>query len=108
MSNQSTNSSVWSDLKYGFKTYFGKPPLMHRGVYWARTITFIFIGMVTYVVAKDLITCECQCGATLSMNAGLEDSVPTTKVDLADESEYLSELLVEASSNTSSTFEINS
>ena len=81
---------------------------MHRGVYWARMITFFVLGMVTYVVAKDLISCECQCGTTLSMNAGLEDSVPTLKVDLADESGYLSELLNEASSSFSSTFETNS
>ena len=108
MSNQSTNSSVWSDLKYGFKTYFGKPPLMHRGVYWARTITLIFIGMATYVIAKNVFSCECQCGTALSMNAGLEDSVPTIKVDLADESEYLSWRLSEASSSSSSTFEIHS
>ena len=81
---------------------------MHRGVYWARTITSFVLGIVIYVVAKDLITCECQCGTTLSMNAGLEDSVPTIEVDLADEPRYLSELLSEVSSSSSSTLETNS
>lgn len=108
MSNQSTNSSVWSDLKYGFKTLFRKPPRMHRGVYWARNITFIFLGMMTSVVVKELLTCECDCKTNYSMNGTLEDSVTTSEVDLADESVYLSDLMVEASSSPSSTFEMNS
>ena len=106
MNNQSSNSSVWSDLKYGFKTYFVKPPHMHRGVYWARRITFIFIGMVIYFVAQDLIACECHCEYTLSTNAGLEDSGLSMGVNTADESRYFSAHLVEVRSSSLSTFEV--
>ena len=102
MSNQTPKPSAWADLKYGFKTYFGKPPLMHRGVYWARMITFFFIGMVTYVVAKNLIACECHCESTLSMNATLEDSGLTLELNSADASMYFYERMVEASSSSSS------
>lgn len=68
-------------------------------------ITFFFIGMVTYWVAKDLLSCECHCESTLSTNAALEDSELTWEINTADESRHLYERLVEASSGSLSIFE---